>query len=111
MRIVKTLFPLSLLFFIILLTGCKTKNSFDLLIAPERADCVGVAPQKCLQVKKPGEKQWTFFYDGIEGFTFEPGFTYRIRVKTEERVNPPADASSVRYILIKQLSKKRVEPQ
>ncbi|GAB0157423.1 hypothetical protein CHRYSEOSP005_26980 [Chryseobacterium sp. Alg-005] len=75
------------------------------IIGPETADCTGVAPMKCLQVKEKQEDNWTNFYSNIEGFTYEPGYEYVLKVKTEKIANPPADASSIKYTLIKQVSK------
>lgn len=76
-----------------------------LLVGPKRVDCTGAAPMKCLQVKTPDRKDWEFFYSGIEGFNYEEGYTYRIRVKIEDVKNPPADASSKKYILLDILEK------
>ena len=71
-----------------------------LYISPEMVPCVGVAPQMCLQVKEnPNEKNYTYFYDSIEGFCYNPGFEYAIDVREEPVINPPADASSKKWIL------------
>lgn len=48
---------------------------------------------------------WVYFYDQIIGFEYEPGFVYKLLVAKEPVKNPPMDASSIRYILIKELSK------
>ncbi|QQY34713.1 DUF4377 domain-containing protein [Chryseobacterium gleum] len=60
---------------------------------------------KCLQVKENDSENWTNFYSSIEGFTYEPGYEYVLKVKTEKIENPPADASSIRYTLVEQVSK------
>ncbi|MFT4778684.1 MAG: hypothetical protein ACJAU0_002066 [Flavobacteriales bacterium] len=44
----------------------------------------------------------------IEGFNFEWGYTYTLKIKETELRNPPADGSSSNYQLIKVLSKKKV---
>lgn len=75
------------------------------IVGPETADCTGVAPMKCLQVKEKQSENWTNFYSNIEGFTYEPGYEYVLKVKTEKIANLPADASSIKYTLIKQVSK------
>jgi hypothetical protein len=80
-------------------------NEKTFIVGPETADCTGVAPMKCLQVKEKQSESWTNFYSNIEGFTYEPGYEYILKVKTEKIVNPPADASSIKYTLIKQVSK------
>ena len=40
-----------------------------------------------------------------EGFQFEPGYQYQLSVSTEQLTDVPADASSLRYQLIKVVSK------
>ena len=73
----------------------------------------GVMPTECLQVQK-GESmtgEWTYFYSDIEGFVWEPGNLYRIEVE-ETRLPPdqvPADASSVRYRLVRVIEKRAVK--
>ena len=69
-------------------------------VGAELVDCVGVAPQKCMLVKRSADGQAEYFYDQIEGFTHEVGTTYVIDVAVSEIDNPPADASSVRYRLV-----------
>ena len=68
-------------------------------IHPNLVDCVGVGPQKCMQVKQNPDSSWEWLYQGIEGFNFQEGIEYKIRVIVEEVKNPPADGSSLRYIL------------
>lgn len=75
-----------------------------------KANCVGVGPMTCLQVQK-GEKQvsgdWQMFYAPIQGFDYEQGYLYKLRVK-ETRLpadKVPADASSIAYELVEVLEK------
>jgi len=76
-----------------------------LYVASETAPCVGVAPMDCLQVKEDPDAEWQMFYAPIEGFEFEAGYEYELRVLVEPVPNPPADASSLRYTLIEVVSK------
>ena len=69
-------------------------------IAHNLVDCVGVGPQKCMLVRRLPETSWTFFYDGIEGFTYEAGYVYVVRVAERRIDNPPADGSSLAYRLL-----------
>lgn len=70
-------------------------------VAETRAPCIGMAPQECLLVRRSAGADWEFMYQGIEGFTFEPGFRYRLTVSRHRVPNPPMDASSVRYRLVR----------
>lgn len=76
-----------------------------LTIASEQVDCTGVAPQKCFLIKKEGETDWSFWYSGIKDFNYEPGFEYVIEVKVETVANAPADASTINYTFVKEVSK------
>lgn len=72
-------------------------------------DCTGVAPMSCLQIQK-GEiidsEKWEFFYSTIEGFEYQPGHIYQIKLSIEDRPAPvPADASSKTFKLIEVISK------
>jgi heat shock protein HslJ len=59
---------------------------------------------KCMLVKENPEDAYEMFYDRIAGFEYEEGYTYELRVSVETIANPPADASSLRYTLIEQVS-------
>ncbi|MFK0570727.1 DUF4377 domain-containing protein [Endozoicomonas sp.] len=68
-------------------------------IAPETTHCTGVGPMECMQIRESEDDPWTLFYGDIEGFDFQPGVAYRLRVKEFDVPNPPADASSKKWIL------------
>lgn len=75
----------------------------EVTVGPELLDCVGVGPRKCLVVD--GE----FFYEGIDGFKYEEGNTYRLKIERYDafpgQQEPPQDASRYGYRLIQVLSK------
>ena len=48
-------------------------------------------------VRKTGE--WVFLYQEIEGYTHEPGVRNVLRLKRYQVPNPPADGSSIAYVL------------
>lgn len=90
----------------LLLSACQnTPATETLYVKDQLADCIGVAPMKCMQVRSQPGESWSFFYQQIEGFTFEPGYNYQLEVTKEKLTNVPADASSLRYQLIKVVSK------
>lgn len=108
-----------LIFFTLVLgmISCKTatKNTAQstmektFWINSAKLPCQGVGPMSCLQVQdgeKIEEGQWQNFFSNIEGFEYEPGNIYRIVVAVEQLPPPiPADASSLRYRLVKVISK------
>lgn len=69
------------------------------------SDCVGVGPQKCLNVRESPEVEWTLWYDPIEGFEHEAGYDYRLLVNETTVSDPPADASSIHWTLVEILEK------
>jgi hypothetical protein len=90
-------------------TTPETKNETKtLFINSHFVDCVGVSPQKCMQVKENESDEWELFYDEIQNFTFEEGFSYEITVEIINIEDPPADGSSIEYILVEIISKKEI---
>lgn len=101
-----------------ILASCATRNSAPkenierMEINSQLIDCMGVAPMKCMQVKyldRTGEdkENWTTMYGDIEGFEYEPGYIYILEVEKEvlDQKLAPADASTIRYKLVKTISK------
>lgn len=72
------------------------------------AACDGEGPMKCMQVRESEKGEWELFYGRIEGFTYEEGNKYQLRVEVRENPNPPAGGSSLRYRLVEILSKEKV---
>lgn len=77
----------------------------SLQIASTTRDCNGPFPRKCLQVKEDNAANWQLFYNSIDGFTYKEGYEYVVVVRREPVPNPPADGSSIRYILVDEVSK------
>lgn len=77
----------------------------EIYVGPKLVDCVGVGPQKCWRVKESAAGPWRLQYFPVEGFSYVPGFYYRLQIREETVPNPPADAPSRRWILVKELAK------
>lgn len=102
----------TLLFSLIIATmvffSCTEKvDTVKMTIASEtRIAVAGAAPMETMLVKEGDATEWTYFYDNIEGFTYAPGYEYVLEVKKENIEGPiPADASSIKYTLVKEVSK------
>jgi heat shock protein HslJ len=80
-------------------------NVFTLTVKEELANCIGVGPRTCYQVKYNNSKDWEFFYSEIEGFKYEAGYRYVLKVKRTKRINVPADASAYTYKLVRIVKK------
>ncbi len=68
-------------------------------VASEKVPCTGVAATECMQVRESEDAPWTNYYGEIEGFDYEPGNVYHLRIKEFEVEKPAADASSKRWIM------------
>lgn len=80
-----------------------------MVVSPFKLPCTGVGPMLCHWVSINGGAE-QFFYGGIEGFTFEWGHTYELRVQVDQVPNPPADGSSLRYTLVEVVSDSGFQP-
>lgn len=81
--------------------AAESGETVRMFVAADQVDCQGVAPMRCLQVRYSPDEPWQLFYDGITGFTYEPGYTYELVVRVDPVENPPADHSSRRYDLVR----------
>lgn len=94
-------------------------ETVTLKIASSQADCVGVAPQKCLLVEEITDiktasykaEEWSYFYSNIEGFNYEPEFEYIVEVQKIPREHVAMDQSSIIYRLGKVVSKESTTSQ
>lgn len=78
------------------LAACSS-SSYEMEIEPSLANCTGVGPTLCLQTTVDGETR--NMHSSIEGFEFEWCKRARLLVREEPVLNPPADGSSIRYVL------------
>jgi hypothetical protein len=99
----------SLAALILTLPGCSGildgDTALTLDVAEARVLCMGVGPQFCLLVRSEPGAEYGLFYDWIEGFDYEPGYRYRLRVAQTKVEDPPADGSSFAYRLLRVESK------
>jgi hypothetical protein len=79
-----------------------------LFVAEALVDCQGEGPMKCMRVRTSEDQPWSLHYDRIEGFTYEPGFVYELRVERRDVAKPAADAPSSRYRLLELVSRRKV---
>lgn len=98
-----------ILFFSLILFSCSENDLISsektLIVASTKADCVGLDYQKCLLVKENETENWQYFYDSINGFSYQEGYEYVIKVSEKRIENPPQDASSLETTLVEVVSK------
>jgi heat shock protein HslJ len=85
---------------VFIVVSCSSDKTETIFVSGRLADCTGVAPQKCLQIKFNQDDDWMYFYNSIDGFTHKEGTDFTLKVKREDIENPPADAASFKYILV-----------
>ena len=75
-----------------------------------KVDCEGVGKQTCYEIQRGDtlrDEGWELFYGEIEGFEFEPGNLFHLRVE-EKKLDPssvPADASAMKYTMVEFISR------
>ena len=108
--------PLMVLSMAILFTNCSLNDKsgqdwsekINLYVSSELGEYTswGSAIYNGIKIKKNINDDWTIIpIGGIEGFSYEEGFSYLLRVEKIHIADPPADAPNIRYKLIKVLSK------
>lgn len=90
------------------LSGCSRAGIETMIVASETRTCYGAGRQQCMLVRGADTEPWQYFYGNIEGFDYEPGYEYVLRVGKEKVENPPQDASSIRYRLVKLVSREKI---
>ena len=84
------------------LFGPEYLEEREVTVGPTLARCQGAGPQSCMVV------DGGLFYDGIEGFDYQPGYDYRLRIGKYDPWDggePPQDAGRYAYRLLEQLEK------
>lgn len=101
---------LALTFALILgMTMASKADVIRLTVKEDLANCTGVAPTTCMQVKYKNSKNWELFYGSIDGFKYEAGYRYVLLVNRSKRKNVPADASAYIYTLKKVVKKQKMQ--
>lgn len=90
-------------------------------VAAQRVPCphAMIPDYQCLHVReivygdngvKESSGEWQFLYQDIEGYTHEPGVRNVLRLERFTVPNPPADGSSIAYVLDMVVESEVVEP-
>jgi hypothetical protein len=103
-------------FFLLLMSFFACEKGDSWVISPEtemyinsyKTDCTGMGSLPCLLVQEGsllGSEEWILFNDPIQGFNYEEGYYYHLKVRIEKILNPAPDASDRKYILLQLISK------
>lgn len=88
-----------------LLVNPEPELTETLIIGPYTEACFGPFPQECYLSFDAARQEWSFFYEGIEDFDYEPGFIYTLKVSLHDRGEGVQDVGRYAYKLIEVLSK------
>lgn len=90
-------------------SGMTVSLQKTIIVKEEKAACEGNPGAKCLQIKKPEQKEFEIFYQDIEGFVFEEGYRQTILVNERHIPNPMIKEADAIYTLIKVISKEKIK--
>lgn len=81
-------------------------------VAEATVSCHSIGgPSVCLSVRTPPDTAWRVLFGVVEGFAYEAGYRYVVRVAERPIREPAPDAPGVQYRLIELVSKTRTAPQ
>ena len=102
---IKHILPIILIVLFVII-GCNAGEHIEtLIIGPYKVDCVGAFEQECYLEFNEESQEWHFFYEGIQGFDFEPGFIWMLKVSLHEREEGIQDVGRYEYRLVEILDK------
>jgi hypothetical protein len=89
--------------------GTGDSEERTVFIGPQPIACMAMAPTECMSAGPTAQGPWSYmFVWSIEGFQYQPGFLYELRIVDIPDPHPPADGPSVRHVLVRLVSKTRV---
>ena len=99
------------LLFSALLPACGRESTREmiLVVGPQQVDCKYEPPEKCYQVKYSTNADWVDFPDAIQGFEWEAGYEYELRVEVTESRPKNSDFIFRSFKLIEVIRKTQVE--
>ena len=109
----KPILPITLIL-CALIIGCDRAGSLitpdeenikTLIIGPYTETCQGFIEQQCYLEFNEESQEWEFFYESIQGFNFEPGYIYTLKVRLEDRGTEIQDVGRYAYHLVEIISK------
>ena len=94
---------------LLITSGCgnssDSSKTAELYLNHYKSECNSFELAMCLQSRINENDEWSYLNNPIEGFDYEWGYNYKVRVKIEEIDNPPEDASSLTYTLLEIIEK------
>ncbi len=89
-------------------SSTEVAKVLELDIAHETMRCTETSDEQCLQIRRDPNGPWELCYAEIDGFDYDQGYRYHLRVEQTPAENPRSEAASLR--LVEVLDKQRVIP-
>lgn len=111
------LFSLILIVFTLGLSGCGGSGKSEvnaqvktqeIVIDHRKYECKGEGTYLCMPSRSPEDKEWTSGHIAIDGFDYEWGYTYTLRVRKLE-LDPLLQDDLIYYELVEILNKEPVD--
>ncbi|WP_299394441.1 DUF4377 domain-containing protein [uncultured Gelidibacter sp.] len=91
-----------LVFSFLWFTSCQLLSSEKIIYVKNASvACADDASQKCLQIKTSEDAPWTNFSGTIDGFDYEEGNFYKLKVSVSSAENTSAEAPQPSYTLVR----------
>ena len=101
----KLILPITLILLPFIIGCGRDEHIETLIIGPYRAECPSFSGSDCYLEFNEESQEWHFFYEGIQGFDFEPGFIWTLKVSLHEREEGIQDVGRYEYRLVEVLDK------
>lgn len=88
----------------------KSDEDIMMTVASRKSSCYVVEKSSCYIVRIGNSPDWLTIADYINGFEYEPGFEYVIKVQ-EKRINNPPEDYRGEYILKEIVSKEKKDSE
>ena len=101
----KLILPIILIILSVIIGCGRCEHIETLIIGPYKTTCVGAFEQECYLEFNEESQEWHFFYEGIQGFDFMPGYIYTLKVRLEDRGTEIQDVGRYAYHLVAVIDK------
>lgn len=86
-----------------LCTACGKREKTEIItVASEKSEIDVNGHHECFLVKHEGYEGWELWCADIEGFNYEPGYEYVLKIKEKQNAE---GQSAISYVLVKEISK------
>jgi hypothetical protein len=86
--------------------GFSQETEIEIVIAAEKVACIQQQDQSCFKAKKTTDPYWTFQIESIQGFEYEEGSKYQLKVIVQP---PTALGEQPTYTLVAIVEQQKID--